>query len=81
MLSEFYGPEMTLFRHHGGAKTLEELLQQFPQKKEAVLKFMSNTLAGCMDKGTVVHSIVHKVLLQYLQLADPKGREVTVENP
>ncbi|KAI9311049.1 armadillo-type protein [Dichotomocladium elegans] len=75
LLAEFYGPEMTLFNRGGGAKTLEGLLELLPEKREAVLKFMSETLMGCMDKGTVVHSIVHKALLQYLTLADQKGRE------
>ncbi|KAI8141395.1 armadillo-type protein [Fennellomyces sp. T-0311] len=75
LLSEFYGPEMTLFNRGGGAKTLEELLNNLPEKKDSVLRFMSETLVGCMDKGTVVNSIVHKALLQYLTLADQKGRE------
>ncbi|KAI9495154.1 armadillo-type protein [Zychaea mexicana] len=75
LLSEFYGPEMTLFNRGGGAKTLDELLTNLPEKKDSVLRFMSETLMGCMDKGTVVHSIVHKALYQFLTLADPKGRE------
>lgn len=75
LLAEFYGPEMTLFNHGGGAKTLDELLKNLPEKKETVLKFMAETLTGCMDKGTVVHSIVHTALYQYLTLADDKGRQ------
>ncbi|KAI8985143.1 armadillo-type protein [Pilobolus umbonatus] len=75
LLSEFYGPEMTLFSQEGGSKTLEELLTSFPDKKDSVLRFMSETLAGCMDKGTISNSIVHKALYQYMTLADDKGRE------
>lgn len=77
LLAEFYGPEMTLFNRGGGATSLEGLLETMPDKKEAVLKFMSETLIGCMDKGTIIHSIVHKALLQYMTLADDKGREVS----
>ncbi|KAI9248550.1 armadillo-type protein [Phascolomyces articulosus] len=80
LLSEFYGPEMTLFNRGGGAKTLEELLTNLPDKKDAVLRFMSETLMGCMDKGTVVHSIVHKALYQFLTLADPKARENVMQH-
>ncbi|CDH51464.1 pumilio domain-containing protein kiaa0020homolog [Lichtheimia corymbifera JMRC:FSU:9682] len=75
LLAEFYGPEMTLFNRGGGAKTLEGLLESLPEKKDSVLKFMSETLIGCTDKGTIVHSIVHKALLQYLTYADAKDRE------
>jgi pumilio family protein 6 len=46
-----------------------------PEKKEPVLKYMADMLKGCLDKGTLVHSIVHKALLQYLTLADAKGRD------
>ncbi|EIE84752.1 hypothetical protein G6F46_001905 [Rhizopus delemar] len=75
LLSEFYGPEMTLFNQTGGAKTLDDLLQAFPDKKDAILRHMSETLSGCLDKGTIVNSIVHKALYQYMTLADDKGRE------
>lgn len=76
LLAEFYGPEMTLFNRGAGAnKTLEELLEAFPDKKDAVLRFMAETLKGCMDKGTLTNSIVHKALYQYMTLADEKGRE------
>ncbi|ORX62028.1 ARM repeat-containing protein [Hesseltinella vesiculosa] len=74
LLAEFYGPEMTLFQQGGGAQTLDELLAKLPEKKDAVLRHMSEVLKGCLDKGTLVHSIVHRPLLQYLTLADDKGR-------
>jgi pumilio family protein 6 len=75
LLAEFYGPEMTLFNRGGGAKTLDDLLESFPEKKDAVLRFMADTLQGCLDKGTITNSIVHKALYQYMVLADDKGRE------
>ncbi|CAO3612676.1 unnamed protein product [Cunninghamella blakesleeana] len=74
LLAEFYGPEMTLFNQGGGAQTLEALFNELPAKKQPVLNFMSETLKGCLDKGTIVHSIVHKALLQYFTYADEKGR-------
>lgn len=66
---------MTLFNRGGGAKTLDELLEAFPEKKDAILRFMAETLQGCLDKGTITNSIVHKALYQYMTLADDKGRE------
>ncbi|GAA5813367.1 hypothetical protein MFLAVUS_006845 [Mucor flavus] len=75
LLAEFYGPEMTLFNRGDGAKTLDDLLASFPEKKESILRFMAEMLQGCLDKGTIVNSIVHKAMYQYLVLADDKGRE------
>ncbi|KAI8086247.1 armadillo-type protein [Halteromyces radiatus] len=75
LLAEFYGPEMTLFNHGGASKSLEALLETMPEKKEPVLKYMYDVLKGCLDKGTLVHSIVHKPLLQFLTLADAKSRD------
>ncbi|KAI9486076.1 MAG: armadillo-type protein [Benjaminiella poitrasii] len=75
LLAEFYGPEMTLFNTNGGAKTLDELLKAFPDKKDPILRYMAEMLQGCFDKGTIVNSIVHKALYQYLTLTDDKGRE------
>lgn len=75
LLSEFYGPEMTLFNRGGGAKTLDDLLESFPEKKDSILRFMADMLQGCLDKGTIVNSIVHKAMYQYMMLADDKGRE------
>jgi pumilio family protein 6 len=75
LLAEFYGPEMTLFNRDGGKKTLDDLLEVFPEKKGAILRHMQETLSGCLDKGTLTNSIVHKALYQYLVLADDKGRE------
>jgi pumilio family protein 6 len=76
LLAEFYGPEMTLFNRGADAnKTLDDLLEAFPDKKDSVLRFMADTLQGSLDKGTIVHSIVHKALYQYMSLADDKGRE------
>ncbi|CAO3643831.1 unnamed protein product [Cunninghamella echinulata] len=74
LLASFYGPEMTLFNQGGGAQTLESLFEALPAKKQPVLNFMQETLKGCLDKGTLVHSIVHKALLEYFTYADEKGK-------
>ncbi|KAI9304328.1 armadillo-type protein [Cunninghamella echinulata] len=74
LLASFYGPEMTLFNQGGGAQTLEALFEALPAKKQPVLNFMQETLKGCLDKGTLVHSIVHKALLEYFTYADEKGK-------
>ncbi|KAL0137474.1 armadillo-type protein [Mucor lusitanicus] len=67
LLAEFYGPEMTLFSNGGGAKTLEDLLAAFPEKKEPVLKHMAEMLRGCLDKGTITNSIGREEMMGHLK--------------
>ncbi|RUS17606.1 armadillo-type protein, partial [Endogone sp. FLAS-F59071] len=76
LISEFYGPEFTLFNKPLSGQpqqTLDEVIRVQPEKKEGILKNLSETLSGTLDKGTLGHSIVHKVLLEYFTHADEKG--------
>jgi pumilio family protein 6 len=80
LLSEFYGPEFTLFAKKSkdaDIQTIDELLEKHPEKKDAVLRYMSETLSGCTDKGTIGNSIIHKALYEYFIRADEKGIQVS----
>jgi pumilio family protein 6 len=79
LLAEFYGPEFTLFANStkdAEINTIDELLEKHPEKKDAVMRYMSETLGGCTDKGTVGNSIIHKALFEYFSRADEKGIQV-----
>lgn len=81
LLAEFYGPEFTLFANKSkdsDIQTIDELLEKHPDKKDAVLRYMSETLSGCTDKGTIGNSIIHKALYEYFTRADEKGIQVNV---
>lgn len=81
LISEFYGPEFTLFNKPLSGQpqqTLDEVIRVQPEKKEGILKNLSETLSGTLNKGTLGHSIVHKVLLEYFTYADEKGVMVSV---
>ncbi|KAF9947509.1 pumilio domain member 6 [Mortierella alpina] len=72
LIQEFYGPEFRLFKSED-KKTLTEILEQNPAKKDNIMKHLMETLTGCMEKGTVGFSIVHRGLLEYFEHADAKG--------
>ncbi|KAG0267409.1 pumilio domain member 6 [Mortierella polycephala] len=72
LIQEFYGPEFRLFKVED-KKTLGEILEQNPIKKDNIMKHLMETLKGCMEKGTVAFSIVHRGLLEYFEHADAKG--------
>lgn len=75
LIQEFYGPEFRLFKIED-KKTLSEILEQNPTKKDNIMKHLLDTLTGCMEKGTVGFSIVHRGLLEYFEHADAKGIQV-----
>ncbi|KAF9914975.1 pumilio domain member 6 [Lobosporangium transversale] len=72
LIQEFYGPEYRLFKT-GDKKTLSEILEQNPAKKDTIMKHLMETLTGCLEKGTIGLSIVHRGLLEYFEHADAKG--------
>ncbi|KAK3814555.1 MAG: armadillo-type protein [Linnemannia elongata] len=72
LIQEFYGPEFRIFKVED-KKTLSDILAQNPTKKDNIMKHLMETLKGCMEKGTVEFSIVHRGLLEYFEHADAKG--------
>ncbi|KAG0085199.1 pumilio domain member 6 [Podila epicladia] len=78
LIQEFYGPEFRLFKIED-KKTLSEILEQNPTKKDNIMKHLLDTLTGCMEKGTVGFSIVHRGLLEYFEHADAKGIQAMLD--
>jgi len=75
LIQEFYGPEYRLFKVED-KKTLTEILEQNPSKRDNIMKHLMETLTGCLEKGTIGFSIVHRGLLEYFLHADAKGIQV-----
>ncbi|RKP07356.1 armadillo-type protein [Thamnocephalis sphaerospora] len=73
LVVEFFGREFVLFKNAGQGKTLTEILEKDPQKRESILKHLFETLNNTLTKGTMNHSIVHRALLEYLTHADANG--------
>ncbi|KAG0317763.1 pumilio domain member 6 [Dissophora globulifera] len=78
LIQEFYGPEYRLFKSEN-KKSLKEILEQDPSKKDKILKYLMETVTGCLEKGTIQFSIVHRALLEYFENADAKGIQEMME--
>lgn len=59
--------------------SLEKVLTAEPARKSTILKFMKDALLPLVDKSVIGHSIVHRVLLEYLIHADDTSRLEMIE--
>ncbi len=68
MAAEFYSPEYRLFKGSDapGAGLLAEIVAA---QGDSVLQHAASNLQPILEKGIVDHSLVHRVLVEYLPLA------------
>ena len=71
LLLEFYGPEYVLFQKRSENEpipSLSEILSQAPvEKREKVLKYLREALDGLINKGSLQHTLIHRLMLEYVQ--------------
>lgn len=77
LLEDFYGPSFTVFKTPD-IKCLSEIMVQ-PDKREMILHNMKEALLPLIDKNILVHSMVHKVFLEYFTYADSKMKHEMIE--
>eukprot|EP00897_Mesotaenium_endlicherianum_P003454 jgi/Mesen1/3136/ME000184S02204 len=68
LVAEFYSPDFRLF------KGLEVLEQAAPAQRRGILEHTAAALQPILEKGIVDHSIVHRVLADFLAVA-PKAMQ------
>ncbi|KAJ3193805.1 hypothetical protein HK101_004069 [Irineochytrium annulatum] len=81
LMEEFYGPQFALFKSTA-PKPLRTLLEENPAKRPLILKHLRESLDHFLEKGSAnigPHTILHRALLDYLMLADPKAAADMVE--
>ncbi|KAG8193262.1 hypothetical protein JTE90_027006 [Oedothorax gibbosus] len=78
LTQEFYGPTYKFFKT-AEFKTLSDLFEKDPEKKDTVIKYMKEELLKVLDKSVVKHSIVHNVLWQFMQHCDPASKSEIIE--
>jgi pumilio family protein 6 len=81
LVEEFYGPQYALFKGTGGS-SLADLLKESPAKKPYVMKHLREAIDSIIDKGQAdigPHSIVHKIILEYLNHADASDIVTLIE--
>ena len=79
LLQEFYGADFALFKTTGNIKTIEEIFEKFPDKKESILKHLKSALVPLLEKGICSHHIVHRALLDFLTHAAETDRSEMVD--
>ncbi|KAI9203826.1 armadillo-type protein [Polychytrium aggregatum] len=75
LIEEFYGPEFSIFKSKG-SKSVFTIVQENPAKKPSIVKHLRESLTGLLEKGFSSigpYTIVHRALLEYMQLTDEKG--------
>ncbi|KAL2244299.1 UNVERIFIED_CONTAM: Pumilio 24 [Sesamum indicum] len=72
LLMELYSPELQLFKDLVAMKEnrLEDVISKLQLQKSSVLRHMTSVLQPILEKGILDHSIVHRALMEYLNIAD-----------
>ncbi|KAL9683819.1 hypothetical protein QQ045_021246 [Rhodiola kirilowii] len=72
LLLELYSTELQLFKDLASTKEtrLVDIISKLNLQKAAVLRFMAPIIQPILEKGIVDHSIIHKVIVEYLSIAD-----------
>lgn len=78
MLEDFYGPSFCLFKTPD-IKCLGQIMLSQPDKREMILRNMREALLPLIDKNILVHSMVHKVFMEYFTYADGKMKAEMIE--
>ncbi|XP_071800235.1 pumilio homolog 3-like [Asterias amurensis] len=78
LLEEFYGPRFAIFKE-AGIHSLQDILSQQPEARQGIMEHMQKTLTQVIEKSVVKHSIVHKVLLDFLEHAPMKMKTELIE--
>lgn len=71
LLEEFYGAKYAVFKE-AGVHTLADILEKHPENKQSILEHMLKVITPLLEKTVIKHTIVHKVLLDYLMYAPLK---------
>ncbi|XP_039019672.1 pumilio homolog 24-like isoform X2 [Hibiscus syriacus] len=72
LLMELYSTELHLFKDLASIKEsrLIDVISKLGLQKSSVLRHTSSVIQPILEKGIVDHSMVHRVLVEYLSIAD-----------
>ncbi|XVF38778.1 hypothetical protein REPUB_Repub20aG0131200 [Reevesia pubescens] len=72
LLMELYSTELHLFKDLASIKEsrLIDIISKLGLQKSSVLRHMSSVIQPILEKGIVDHSMIHRVLIEYLSVAD-----------
>lgn len=72
LLMELYSTELQLFKDLASIKEsrLVDVISKLNLQKGSVSRHMTSVIQPILEKGIVDHTIIHKVLIEYLSIAD-----------
>ncbi|XP_048321809.2 pumilio homolog 24 isoform X1 [Ziziphus jujuba] len=72
LLMELYSTELQLFKDLVSMKEsrLADIISKLDLQKGSVLRHMNSVIQPILEKGIVDHSIIHRVLIEFLSIAD-----------
>ncbi|GAB2227514.1 hypothetical protein Droror1_Dr00009336 [Drosera rotundifolia] len=81
ILMELYSTELRLFKDLTtmSETRLVDIISKLGLKRSSVLHHMASILQPILEKGIVDHSIIHKVLMEYLSIADQSSAADVVQ--
>ncbi|KAK3606156.1 hypothetical protein CHS0354_010789 [Potamilus streckersoni] len=78
LLEDFYGPSFALFRTPD-ILTLDQIMINQPDKREMILRNMKEALLPLIDKNILLHSMVHRLFMEFFTYAGDKMRAEMIE--
>ncbi|XP_074340236.1 pumilio homolog 24 isoform X2 [Apium graveolens] len=81
MLVELYSTELQLFKDLGSIKEkrLVDIISKLQLQKASVSRHMTSVVQPILEKGIVDHSIIHRLLIEYVTIADQSSAAEVVQ--
>ncbi|ESQ48257.1 hypothetical protein EUTSA_v10020259mg [Eutrema salsugineum] len=81
LLGELYSPELQLFKGLTSAteKRVVDIIAKRGLQKGTVVRHMTGIIQPILEKGIVDHSIIHKLLIEYLTIADKTSAAFVIQ--
>ena len=79
LYQELYGNEFTIFRETNNYKSIEDILEKQPAKKDVIMDSLVKSLKPILTKGLVSGTIVHRALLEVMTYGRKSDIEEIVE--
>ncbi|XP_062108670.1 pumilio homolog 24 [Humulus lupulus] len=72
LLMELYSAELQIFKDLVTMKesSLQDIMSKLSLPKTSVVRHMTSVIQPILEKGIVDHSIIHRILMEYLSIAD-----------
>ncbi|KAL1806702.1 hypothetical protein DCAR_0832534 [Daucus carota subsp. sativus] len=81
LLVELYSTELQLFKDLGTLKErrLVDIISKLQLQKASVSRHMTSVVQPILEKGIVDHSIIHRLLMEYVTIADQSSAAEVIQ--